>query len=325
VKEIQPGRIIQAMRAKLVADGKGPPPEFAGFMERLKEHQNPYGQPDSKRSQWLKDLYRYEPPAADEEVTYDGKKTETVLYVGCSPLRDAAAEAMPKSAVKLLMNAGVDVGLLESQERCCGNPALRIGDQDEFVAFARENIKMFHSLGVEKLVCICPFCYSTFRRDYPLVGDKMNFEVVHILEFIAQLIESKKLKPAKTRDLSVTYHDPCHLGRISNDGVSGTGAFTGLYDVPRYILESIPGIEFVEMERIKDDALCCGAGSWMKMAYPDFAQATALERIAEAGATGTEAIVTYCPHCEENFDEALRSNGKTMEVYDLLDLLLESL
>jgi Fe-S oxidoreductase len=325
VKEIQPGRIIQAMRAKLVADGKAPPSEFTGLMESLREYQNPYRQPNSKRSEWLKALYDFKPLAADHDITDDVKKNDTFLYVGCFPLRDPSAEAMPKTAVKLLMNAGIDVGLLENREKCCGNPSLRIGDQDEFVAFARENIKMFNNLGMKKLVCICPFCYSTFRRDYPLVGEKMNFEVVHILEVVAQLIGEKKLKPRKLKELSLTYHDPCHLGRISSDGVSGTGAFTGLYDAPRNILKSIPGVNLVEMERIKDDALCCGAGSWMKTAYPDFAQSTALERITEAKTTGTEALVTHCPHCEENFGEALRTSGSTMKIYNLLDLVLEAL
>lgn len=322
VKEIQPGKIIQAMRAKLVGDGKGPPPEFKPLMESLRDYLNPYHQPNANRTNWLKGL-------ADEEIEAttipEESRTETLLYVGCTPLRDAAAEVVPVTAIKLLLKAGVDVGLLGERERCCGNPSLRIGDQAQFIAFARENIKMFNELGVKKLVCTCPFCYSTFRRDYPEVGEKMNFEVFHILEVIAQLIEEKKIKPNKERELTVTYHDPCHLGRISSVGTSGTGAFTGIYDIPRNILKSIPGVELIEMERIKDDAWCCGAGSWMRDAYPDFAQWTAVERITEASATGAEALVTYCPHCQENLGEALESSKSNMKLYDLLDLLLEAI
>jgi len=323
VKEIQPGRVIQAMRAKLVAEDKAPPPEFTPLMKSLRQYQNPYEAPNASRSKWVRDLYRDESPEEEVELPDDGGGRETLLYVGCSPLRDPSAEAMPKAAVRLLMKAGVDVGLLEDREKCCGNPSLRIGDQEEFVAFARENIQMFNSLGVKKVVCTCPFCYSTFRRDYPLVDESMNFEVVHILELIGKLIEEGKLKPKGQRDLHVTYHDPCHLGRIRSNGVSGTGAFTGLYDVPRDILRSIPGIRLVEMPRTRDDSLCCGAGSWMKAAYPDFARTTALERIHEAKSTGAEALVTYCPHCEENFEDALRTSGNAMRVYNLLDLFLE--
>ncbi|MFH1775233.1 MAG: (Fe-S)-binding protein [Chloroflexota bacterium] len=322
VKEIQPGKIIQAMRARLVADGKAPPAEFKPLMASLKDYQTPYQQPNANKAKWLREFYS----EATADVTIpEGEAADTVLFVGCSPLRDAAAEAMPKTALKLLMKAGVNVGVLGDREKCCGNPSLRMGDQAEFVAFARENIKQFNELGVKKLVCICPFCYSTFRRDYPEVGEKMNFEVVHILEVVDRLIKDKKLKPRKARRLTVTYHDPCHLGRISSDGVSGTNVFTGLYDVQRSVLGAIPGVELVEMERIRDDSLCCGAGSWMRNAYPDFAEWTALERITEARTTGAEALVTYCPHCEENLEDALKSSGSDMKLYDLLELVLGSL
>jgi Fe-S oxidoreductase len=322
VKEIQPGRIIQAMRARLVADGTGPPPEFIPLMKSLRNYQNPYDQPNARRADWVKALYRYKPSNAPTVIPETGGAVDTMLFVGCSPLRDPSAEKMPLTATKLLMKAGVDIGLLESREICCGNPSLRIGDQDEFVAFAKENIKMLNDLGVKKLVCLCPFCYSTFRRDYPQVGEAMNFEVVHILEEVEQLIREEKLKPEKRNALTVTYHDPCHLGRIGSDGISGTGVFTGLYETPRNILRSISGINLVEMERIKDDTFCCGAGSWMKNAYPDFAHATAMERIEEAGTTKAQALVTHCPHCEENFDASLKQSGNPMEIYNLLDLVL---
>ncbi len=323
IKEIQPGKVIQAMRAKLVNDGCAPPPEFKTLMEDLREYQNPYKQPNAERATWLTE---FEKEAASSNLSVpDEGKTENLLYVGCSPLRDPCAKTTPKTISKLLMKGGFNVGVLGAREKCCGNPSLRIGDQVEFVAFAKENIKMLNELGVKKLVCVCPFCYSTFRRDYPEVGENMNFEVVHVLEVIDQLIKDGKLKPTKPKNLTVTYHDPCHTGRISSEGTCGTGAFTGLYDAPRNILKSIPGINLVEMERIKDDTLCCGAGSWMKTAYPDFAQSTAFERITEAKTTGCKALVTNCPHCEENFSEALGASDDPMELHNLLELLLESL
>ncbi len=326
IKEIQPGRVIQAMRAKLVEEGKAPPPEFEQLMNNIREYQNPYQQPNSQRSTWLKEFYEDEETARAADLSADQEvRTENLLYVGCSPLRSPADEALPKTVSKLLTKAGFDVGILGEREKCCGNPSLRIGDQVEFLAFAKDNIELFNNLGVKKLICICPFCYSTLRRDYPQAGVKMNFEVVHILEVIAELLQEKKLTPRKGLDLTVTYHDPCHLGRISSDGVSGTGAFTGLYDAPRNILKSISGVTLVEMERTKDDTFCCGAGSWMKTAYPDFARATALERISEVETTGAEALVTHCPHCEENFEETLKTKGSPIKMYNLLNLVFESL
>jgi Fe-S oxidoreductase len=139
------------------------------------------------------------------------------------------------------------------------------------------------------------------------------------------LIEEGKLRPAKPVDLTVTYHDPCHLGRLSGPGSSGTGDFSGIYEEPRNILKSIPGVKLVEMNRTRDDAWCCGAGGWLRDGYPDLAQWTAAKRIEEARTTGADALVTCCPHCEENLEEALKDEGNNMKLYDLLNLLLRSL
>ncbi|MFC2031774.1 (Fe-S)-binding protein [Chloroflexota bacterium] len=326
IKEMQPCDIIQAMRVQFIKDGNSPPGGFRNLMESLKKFQNPYEKPNAQRAKWLNELIKEFHEETDMDVTIpEGKATDTILYVGCSPLRDRSAEAMPKTALKLLIKAGVNVGILGEQEKCCGNPSLRVGDQTEFVAFARENIKKFNELGVNKVVCTCPFCYSTFKRDYPEVGDKMNFQVFHILEFVDQLIKEGKIKLTKPVNLSVTYHDPCHLGRLSENGICGTGDFTGIYDQPRDILRSIPGIRLMEMDRIKDDSWCCGAGGWLRNGYPDLAQWTAGERINEAKTTGAEAIATYCPHCEENMGEALVSKGDKMKVLNLLDLALKAI
>ena len=185
VKEIQPGRIIQAMRAKLVDEGQAPPQEFRQLMQDMRDYQNPYQQKNSQRGAWIEDLQHSF--SADMPIPDEDSPTDNLLYIGCSPLRDAAAQTMPKTVATLLMRAGYPVGILGDRERCCGNPCHRVGDQVEFEAFAKENIKMFNKLGVKKLICVCPFCYSTFRRDYPHVGEPMNFRVVHVLDVIADL------------------------------------------------------------------------------------------------------------------------------------------
>jgi len=125
--------------------------------------------------------------------------------------------------------------------------------------------------------------------------------------------------------LTVTYHDPCHLGRLSGHGTSGTDDFMGKYKEPRSIINSIPGLKLVEMLRNKDDSWCCGAGGWLRNGYIDLAQWTADERIAEAESTGAQALVTYCPHCEENLGEAIQRRGDKIKIYDLLDLVLQAL
>jgi len=252
-------------------------------------------------------------------------KTTTLLFAGCGAMRDPSAENLPRTAFKLLQKAGVDVGILGDRERCCGNPSLRLGDADSFLAFAKENIKSFNNLGVETIVTVCPFCYSTFRRDYPEVGDEMHFKVVHILDYVDQLLKQGKLRPKKSADMTLTWHDPCHLGRISGYGYAGCNDFQGLYEPPRDIIKAIPGIKFVEMDRNKDDSWCCGAGGWMRHGYLDFAQWTGDERIKEAKSTGAEALATYCYHCEENLGEAIGRDGGKMKLYNVLDLLLSTL
>ena len=322
IKEIQPAQVIQAMRANAIKDGIAPPGGFKAFLDDLREYLNPYRKYDAERINWLEGLSA---ELAEGISTEKGAKTKTLLYVGCFPLREPGAQKMAQDAATALIKAGVDVGILGEKERCCGNPSLRMGDVNSFIAFAKENIKMFNDMGVKKLVTICPFCYSTFKRDYPDVGDKMNFEVVHILELVDQLIAQGKLRLAKPINLSVTYHDPCHLGRISDAGISGTGTFTGIYAQPRRILSRIPGVELVEMDRNKDDSWCCGAGGWLRNGYPELARWTADKRIEEAEATGAEALVTYCPHCEENLGEAIQRRGNKIKIYDLLDLVLQGL
>ena len=323
IKEMQPGQVIQAMRAQAIRDGMSPPGGFRVFLDDLREYLNPYKKQDAERINWIKGI----PAELAEGISApgNGSKTKTLLYVGCFPLREPGAEKMAQDAVTTLLKAGIDVGVLGENERCCGNPSLRMGDIDQFTAFAKDNIKMFNDMGIEKLVTICPFCNSTFKRDYPDVGDKMNFEVVHILEIVDQLIKAGKLKLTKPIDLAVTYHDPCHLGRISNYGISGTGAFGGIYEQPRSILSRLPGVNLVEMNRIKDDAWCCGAGGWLRNGYLEMAQWTADKRIDEAKTTGAEALVTYCPHCEENLGEAIQRQGNGMKIYDLLDLVLQAI
>jgi len=322
IKEMQPAQIIQAMRAQAIRDGMSPPGGFKVFLDDLREYLNPYKKQDAARINWLRGL-----PAelAEGIAPGNGNKTKTLLYVGCFPLREPGAEKMAQDAVTALIKAGVDVGILGESERCCGNPSIRMGDMDQFTAFAKDNIQMFNDMGIEKLVTICPFCYSTFKRDYPDVGEKMNFEVVHILELVDELIQEGKLKLTRPVDLTVTYHDPCHLGRISDYGISGTGAFSGIYEQPRNIINSLPGVRLVEVDRNKDDTWCCGAGGWLRNGYLELAQWTADQRIKEVKTTGAEALVTYCPHCEENLGEAIQRQGNGLKMYDLLDLVLKAL
>jgi len=320
VKEMQPGRIIQAMRAQALHDGQTPPGGFGELLLSLREYLNPYKKYNGARLNWINKL----PSNLEDSIVTTGK-TKTLLFAGCFPMHDQASENIARNAVELLSRSGINFGVLGERERCCGNPSLRLGDNEQFIAFARENIRLFNEMGVAKLVTICPFCYSTFKRDYPEVGEKMNFEVVHILPMVAELIREGQIKLSKRIRLNATYHDPCHLGRLGGHGISGTGAFSGIYDEPRQIINAIPDLEIVEMPRNKDDALCCGGGGWLTQGYPELAGFTAKHRVSEAKATGAEALITFCPHCEQNLSLATDDEEYSMKVYDLLDLVVQAI
>ncbi|MBC8273757.1 MAG: (Fe-S)-binding protein [Chloroflexi bacterium] len=204
---------------------------------------------------------------------------------------------------------------------------------------------MLKTAGVKTLVTPCSDGYSTFKSLYPMIGIETGVEVLHITEYLDRLIKDGKIKPTKRVPLHVTYHDPCHLGRLGEPYVPWNGEWKkgasqiiytepqkpirhgvdGVYEPPRDILRSIPGLELSEMERSRHYSWCCGAGGGVKEAYPDFAMWTATERIEEAKATGAEALVTACPWCERNFRDALQESGDRFRVYDVVELLQEAL
>jgi Fe-S oxidoreductase len=218
-----------------------------------------------------------------------------------------------------------------------------MGYRGEFTKYAQNNIEAWSKAGVKTVVTPCSDGYFAFRRLYPQLGS--NFEVLHTVEFINRLIKKGKIKFGKTIPMTVTYHDPCHLGRMGEVYIPWKGiekkirgqiivheppkpimrGANGIYEPPREVLKCIPGLELVEMERIREYSWCCGAGGGVNEAYPDFSIWTAGERIEEAKATGAEAIVTACPWCERNFSDAISENGQKMKVYDILELVQQAI
>ena len=273
-----------------------------------------------------------------------GKETaEYVFFPGCQYAYDPELKKKAKAYVKILQSAGVDLGYLGKLEMCCGGRAKQTGFRDAFEEAARNNAAAWEKAGVVKIVTPCSDCYHAIKRQYAMLGIKV--EVVHAVELIADLIKAKKLKFKKRVDLSVTYHDPCHLGRLGepHEDWDGTevkilnqihtweparpryaGTF-GVYDAPREILAAIPGVRLIEMERIRENSWCCGAGGGCSVFNPEYSDAIASERVTEAQATGAEAIVTACPWCEQNLNGIESENGTFMDVVDIIDLIVKAL
>ncbi|MFC1870576.1 (Fe-S)-binding protein [Chloroflexota bacterium] len=311
VQDMEPLRVIQEMRTRLVGDGYLLP-AHQPVMESLRKEDNMMMKPKAERGLWAQGL-------KVKDLTKE--KAEVVFHAGCQLSFDEERWPVARMALSLLQTAGVDVGIMGKDETCCGGKAYEMGYQGEFTKYAEHTLEAWQNAGVKTVVTPCSDGYYTFKHLYPEVGSKV--EVIHLVEFIDRLIKDGKLKFTSTIPMTVTYHDPCHLGRRDHVYVPGE-PIMGIYDTPRDIIKSIPGVELIEMERIKEYAWCCGAGGGVKEAYPDFNIFTALERVEEAKATGAEAIVTACPWCERNFIDAINSNGDRMKVYDIVELVQQA-
>ena len=299
-----PTDIARLVRREVVKALGGPPGDAQSVVKSTINYKNPYQQPKAMRYRWAKGMNIKD--ASKEKV-------ETLYFVGCTAAMIPARAHFALNTVKLLEAAGEDFGTLGSKEICCGATTYNLGVEDTFKEIATENTEMLNKLEVQKVLTSCSGCYSVMKNEYPKIA-RRNFEVVHVVEYLDQLIAEGKLKPEKKVELTVTYHDPCHLGRYSK-----------LYDAPRRILEAIPGIELIEMPRNREKSWCCGAGAGVKTTYPDFAAWIGEQRINEAKETGAEALVTACPFCEGNLNDVAQATEAGMDVFDVTDLLLRSL
>jgi len=314
VQDGEPLRVMLDIRAKLVEDGQLLP-QHMPVIDNLRKEDNMMMKPKAERGKWAEGL---------EVKDLTKEPAEVVFHAGCRLSYDEELRQIARTAVSIFKNAGVDIGIMGKDENCCGGRAYDIGYRGEFTKYAENNIEAWATAGIKTVVTSCSDCYYAFKRLYPDVGSK--FEVLHTVEFLNRLIKEGKIKFSKTIPLTVTYHDPCHLGRRDNDRVYVPGkAIMGVYEPPREILRSIPGVELVEMYRIKEYAWCCGAGGGVREAYPDFSMWTAEERIEEAKVTGADAIVSACPWCERNFIDAVNSMGDKMKVLDVIELVQQAI
>jgi Fe-S oxidoreductase len=267
------------------------------------------------------------------------EQTEVIYHAGCRTRNNEKHWKAARATIALLLKAGINVGIAGRGELCCGGRAYQMGYESDFLRQAKENLTLFEKSGAKILVTGCADCYHAFKVLYDKFNVKGTLEVLHTSEYLTRLIRSGDIKAARQIPATVTYHDPCHLGRLGGFYIHWKGkevpgqirifdpprefrrAVNGVYEPPRDLLKSIPGLKLVEMDRIKEYAWCCGAGGGVKEANPEFALWTAKERIREAESTGAEAIVTACPGCEQNLNDAVKENGSRLKVYDVVELL----
>jgi Fe-S oxidoreductase len=273
---------------------------------------------------------------------YTQERTQVAYHAGCRIRYSQDLWPMAQKTIDLMQKAGTDVGVA-NEEFCCGGRAYQMGYQIDALNQAKRNMEILEKAGVSTLVTGCAECYFAFKVLYDKFKLRGKLEVLHTSEYFANLIKAGKIKPSKTINLKITYHDPCHLGRLGEPYIHWQGqqrekhmrvydpprtfrrGTYGVYEPPREILRSIPGIKLLEMDRTKEYAWCCGAGGGVKESNPEFAQWTAAERIREAESTGASVLVTACSRCLDNFQDAIRNGHGHLEVYDIVDLLAKTI
>lgn len=267
-------------------------------------------------------------------------KKETGKYffhAGCLYGYDESLQERLVGMVNLLCEAGVDLITAGVSETCCGSKALQLGFIEEGKAAARALKTKLEKAEAKVLVTPCAHCYSAFKYYYPKFGIDLGVEIMHVTEVFDSLIADGAIKPGATEVGTVTYHDPCNLGRKSEppkpdfDGdkrerpmaLTRTGEL-GIFDEPRNVITAIPGVELVEMERKRQYSYCCGNGAGVAEANPDLVEFAGKQRIQEAGFTGADTLVTACPWCERSLRDAAEKEGMDLQVMDVADLVIKS-
>ena len=297
--------IMRALRRSITSLGVAQAPDALRMtIKNISSLGNPLGEPAEKRVDWAKDL--------DVKTYTEG--TEVLYFSCCIPAYDAKIQRAARATVKILKQAEIDFGILDGTENCCGESVRKAGDENLFQRLAQNNIAIFNKNRVTKIVVTSPHCYHSFKNEYPELGGK--FEVWHFSQYLAELIKEGRLKFTQEINKRVTYHDPCYLGR-HND----------IYQAPRQVLESIPGLELVEMAYCRENSLCCGGGGgriWMETKKGERFSDTRIEQALEVGA---EIMAVACPYCMSNLDDSLLTSGKeeSLEIRDIAELVQQAL
>jgi len=294
--------IVRAMRMDLVENSMVPAP-VRDYFKAVHVNGNPYKIPQAERNKWTEET---------NVQAYSGQ--EYLLYVGDAGSFDERGMKMARFVAEALEKGGVEFGILGSEEMSDGNDALALGESGLFEYLAQTNINTFKEKGITKVISLDPHSFNTFKNDYPGLGAK--FEVVHYTQVLAGLITSGALT-AQYGGAKVTYHDPCYLGR-HND----------IYEVPREILNAIPGLELVEMKRNKKNAFCCGGGGgnfYTDMLGGGVNSANRI-RVREAAETGAEILAVACPLCAKMLEDGIRDEGleETLAVKDIAEIVMEA-
>jgi len=293
---------IVDLRRNLVMEQASMPETAEGALRSIEDRGHPWRGTTLSRTDWAEGL--------DIKVLADDQDVDILFWVGCTEALEERSTKVAQSVAKLLKAAGINFGILGTEESCCGEPARRLGNEYLFQMQAEKNIEILKNYGVKRIVTACPHGYNILKNEYPQFGG--NFEVIHHTELIAQLIKEDKLKLNKGLNEIVTYHDACYLGRYNN-----------IYQPPRQIIKAVPGLDMVEMERNKRRAFCCGGGGghmWLEEQEGNRINEMRTEQALE---TGVQTVITACPLCLQMFEDGIKAKAaeEQLKVMDIAELL----
>ncbi|MDE3088441.1 MAG: (Fe-S)-binding protein [Chloroflexota bacterium] len=309
---IMTSETMRNLREWAVAQNLQVPPTILQLRDTVKATYNILNEDNRSRLIWSQNL-----AAAPTQLQNSARhNAEVLLFTGCVSSFYPVAYSIPQSLVQVLEQAKITYTTLGGEEWCCGYPLYGAGMKSEVANLARHNIEQVKAREPQNLVATCASCYHTWRHLYPAYTNgtcSFGFQVLHASEFLARLIDEKRIKLAKIPWV-VTYHDPCDLGRKS-----------GVYDAPRFIIKSIPGMTLREMPSNREDAMCCGGGGDVAMMQADVTDNIAVRRLAEAVGTGAEAIISSCQQCKRTLLGAARKTKTRIKILDVTELVWQAM
>jgi heterodisulfide reductase subunit D len=278
------------------------PKKIDMIRENLEESRNVFAEDNEERADWVEDM-RDAP-----EDGYIQEHADVVYFTGCVAAYFPLAQKIPIALAEILQVSQVDFTLLGEEEWCCGFPLLGAGLMDMFEEFRTHNLDVVRAKKASKVIFACPSCFQMWREHY-----SPDLQIAHASEFLMDLVKEGRI-PLQELPMSVTYHDPCDLGRGAR-----------VFDAPRETIRSVPGIHFVELSRNRENCLCCGGGGNLEMIDAELSAAIAKEKIDEIMATGADAVVTSCQQCVRTMTTYVRRNKIPLEVLDITQLIHKAL
>ncbi|MGI8697127.1 MAG: heterodisulfide reductase-related iron-sulfur binding cluster, partial [Mycobacteriales bacterium] len=290
------------------------PSEAGVMLKNLENKGNPWGMSARAREDWTKEL-GFDVRRVDGEIPAD---VDYLFWVGCAGALEDRSKKVTRAVAELLHTAGVEFAILGAGETCTGDPARRLGNEFVYQTLGQQNVETLNAAKAKKIVATCPHCFNTLANEYPQLGG--NYEVVHHTQLLAQLVADGRLTPVQPVEASVTYHDPCYLGRHNK-----------VYTPPRDVLAAVPGLTSREMHRCKERGFCCGAGGARMWMEEKIGKRINTERIDEALGLDPDVVSTACPYCLVMLSDAVTAKQQTgearedVQVLDVAQLLQRSL